>query len=149
METIVTIVTASKRKRYLSTIIVTIVPYAREIIKPWAASLTLDTIFRLARAQGTMVTPPHGHCCRSGYRQAGPYLTMIHPRAREAINGKRHHSRHGLADFYLQGLWGGLDGRPGIQPQGRRLPSPRHARSSPVDNGGSAESCSTSPWVGL
>jgi hypothetical protein len=36
--------------------IVTIVPYARETKTPWAASLTLRTGPRLARAQGTMVT---------------------------------------------------------------------------------------------
>jgi hypothetical protein len=36
--------------------IVTIVPYARETKNPLAASLTLRTGPRLARAQGTMVT---------------------------------------------------------------------------------------------
>ncbi len=36
--------------------IVTIVPYARETKTPLAASLTLRTRPRLARAQGTMVT---------------------------------------------------------------------------------------------
>jgi hypothetical protein len=37
-------------------IIVTIVPYARETKTPLAASFTLRTGPRLARAQGTMVT---------------------------------------------------------------------------------------------